>query len=405
MKAKLILTLGIVIFQFANLVAQREGDWNTLTPPDAPEARHGHSMVTLPDGRVMLFGGEGPQADLFNDLFVYDSEGWNSVAPSNEPPSPRRDHEAWMEGDNMYVYGGLGQAGPTSDLWSYDIVENKWTEHIMYGTIPPARYGYGAAVTSTGTKLIVGGMDAEGDELRDFYSISSSFECEEKAYAPRVYFKPICHIIDDDLFLVFGKANFIGLYRLSAGMWGETTGGFPISHFDQYTTYGNMIFVFGGKDDNDVETSNVYVFNALTGELTTRYNSLPAYIENGGAAKYYSDTKVPDDYRILIFGGIVDGEVTNTTLMSTNNLLGVGDIDYADFYDLKIKNNSSSDLIEISANKAIQKVLLYDVSGKVIINNTVGKIETSISMVNETAGIYILKIVIDNNLISRKVYY
>ena len=76
MKAEFTFLILFLILITSSVFAQREGDWNTLTPPNSPEARQGHSMVTLPDGRVMLFGGEGPQADLFNDLFVYDNNNW-----------------------------------------------------------------------------------------------------------------------------------------------------------------------------------------------------------------------------------------------------------------------------------------------------------------------------------------
>ncbi len=57
-KAKQIINgiclLGLI--GFSNIYAQ--GDWSPMAPPGALDARQEHSMVTLPDGCVLLFGGE-----------------------------------------------------------------------------------------------------------------------------------------------------------------------------------------------------------------------------------------------------------------------------------------------------------------------------------------------------------
>ncbi|MCD6456104.1 MAG: hypothetical protein J7K81_04875 [Methanophagales archaeon] len=76
----------LLIFVLIFSINVRADDWPPVNPANPPDARHGHTMVTLPDGRVMLFGGEGYQGDLKDDLFVYDANGWNTVDPENDPP-------------------------------------------------------------------------------------------------------------------------------------------------------------------------------------------------------------------------------------------------------------------------------------------------------------------------------
>lgn len=103
-------------------------DWTPVTPPNSPDARHGHSMVTLPDGRVMMFGGENVEGDLFNDMHAFEEEGWNRVTPTNAPPPARKNHQAWVYDDNMYVYGGYRDSDMLDDTWKYDLGANSWVE-------------------------------------------------------------------------------------------------------------------------------------------------------------------------------------------------------------------------------------------------------------------------------------
>ena len=110
-------------------------DWTQITPPDSPPARAGSSLVTLPDGRVMLFGGVDASDILFNDLHVFAANKWSPITPANDPPPGRGLHTAWVYGDRMYVQGGIGKPVPGQtyttlheDLWRYDLPSNTWQQ-------------------------------------------------------------------------------------------------------------------------------------------------------------------------------------------------------------------------------------------------------------------------------------
>ncbi len=108
-------------------------DWNPLEPPDSLQARFDHSMVTLSDGRVMLFGGENAEGDLFNDLVAFQDNAWASEAPAFEQPPVRSRHTAWAYEKYLHVLGGLGQEGAgarvlLTDLWRYDLEAQTWTQ-------------------------------------------------------------------------------------------------------------------------------------------------------------------------------------------------------------------------------------------------------------------------------------
>lgn len=113
-------------------------DWNQIDDPNAPEARYGHSMVTLSDGRVVLFGGQDATAGLRNDLHIFNGNRWEHIfvdgaRPDHEQPFPRAYHNAWVYQDKVYIQGGVapqpdGGYEFYQDLWKYDPSSNTWEE-------------------------------------------------------------------------------------------------------------------------------------------------------------------------------------------------------------------------------------------------------------------------------------
>lgn len=107
--------------------------WGQSDDPDSPEARFGHSMITLPDGRVMLFGGKDATGDLFNDLHVFNGNNWQERTPANSPPAPRVDTTTWVYDDRVYFQGGYAPHPDNKyefhqDLWVYDPAANTWEQ-------------------------------------------------------------------------------------------------------------------------------------------------------------------------------------------------------------------------------------------------------------------------------------
>ena len=145
----------------------RAADWTPITPPDSPAARHGHSMVVLPEGRVMLFGGADEQGNFFNDLHAFDGNSWAPVTPASDPPLPRESHAAMWHRNKMYISGGLGRDSflvhPKflDDLEVFNVEEMSWLELFADGTTPPARASHGFFATDAGGLCVVGGYDGE----------------------------------------------------------------------------------------------------------------------------------------------------------------------------------------------------------------------------------------------------
>ncbi|MEE4248388.1 MAG: kelch repeat-containing protein [Kangiellaceae bacterium] len=91
----------------------------------APKERDGHTLVAW-DEYLILFGGiQGSfgSYNYYNDTHVFDLEDrfWVEIECHKDLPDGREGHAAWVIGDSMYVYGGLGQNGVISTISRLDI--------------------------------------------------------------------------------------------------------------------------------------------------------------------------------------------------------------------------------------------------------------------------------------------
>ncbi|MFH1197461.1 MAG: kelch repeat-containing protein [bacterium] len=133
--------------------------WNEVNTSNAPSAREGAAMATLPSGGILLFGGGVPEQDLFNDLFVFEQNDWSEITPGNSPPTPRKDFASWVEENKFYIHGGRDNDGNLfDDMWCYDSFLNRWDEVTINGEKPEARFSHSSAVLENGEVLIVDGL-------------------------------------------------------------------------------------------------------------------------------------------------------------------------------------------------------------------------------------------------------
>ncbi|MCB9760248.1 MAG: hypothetical protein H6739_10470 [Alphaproteobacteria bacterium] len=132
--------------------------WSRVEGGDAPAARLGHTMVTLPDGRVVAFGGQEASGDMFNDLHFFENNQWRAEVATGDPPTPRRDHVSWVpEGsDEVYVFGGVDAVGNTlRDIW-------RLTNELAWVQLPdaPVAWAAGGVGSSSLEAWFFGGDDS-----------------------------------------------------------------------------------------------------------------------------------------------------------------------------------------------------------------------------------------------------
>ncbi len=66
----------LVVLSCSGTVFSQTQEWTTVNSTNPPSARYGHSLTTLPDGKVLLYGGENSSMDMYNDLYSYDNGQW-----------------------------------------------------------------------------------------------------------------------------------------------------------------------------------------------------------------------------------------------------------------------------------------------------------------------------------------
>jgi hypothetical protein len=136
-----------------------------------PHARIRHaSALDAARGQMLVYGGRHREAasgnyDLFTDVWALDLETdtWSEL-PSDDGPRPRVTHTMVVSGDQLLVYGGNSTSSSTSylpvgDLWSYDLVDQSWTE-LDDDTDAGERLFHAATVSDDGgTMYVYGGAD------------------------------------------------------------------------------------------------------------------------------------------------------------------------------------------------------------------------------------------------------
>lgn len=142
---------------------------------DMTAGRGGHTASLLPDGKILVVGGQtggshGYRAEFATtrrapgtaDIFDPATSQWTSTAA---PVEERTSHTATVLGDGrLLVVGGDGEGGgvvaPLASAERYDPVTGVWTSFGM--TTPRSRHA--AVVLPDGTVLVTGGTSGKGVE-------------------------------------------------------------------------------------------------------------------------------------------------------------------------------------------------------------------------------------------------
>lgn len=161
------ILLAVAVTVLLGAVAPAES-WNQIPAPDSPAAKYSHSMVTLDDGRVPVFGGEDYRGDLQNSTcgFRAEVQAWEPSSTTNSPPARLWATLTQISDHEVALFGGMGEAGEVlDDLYILDLDTNEWHE-VKVTTPPPARKLH-AAFYHNGTLYVAGGVGRDGRPRRD----------------------------------------------------------------------------------------------------------------------------------------------------------------------------------------------------------------------------------------------
>ena len=151
---------------------------------DRPVARSSHTLTAVGD-QLYLFGGEHtPRHPLTSDLYRFDlqQQRWDMLTASGQAPPARVGHTAAAVGSQIFVFGGrVGSPvadRDVGDLHVYDTRAGSWASLEAAGDPPTAR-SYHAAAAYNDSVYVFGGCSAGGrlNTLHRYDVRQNSWEC------------------------------------------------------------------------------------------------------------------------------------------------------------------------------------------------------------------------------------
>ncbi|KAA3472250.1 acyl-CoA-binding domain-containing protein 4-like isoform X1 [Gossypium australe] len=153
------------------------GTWSMLKTYGKPPVSRGGQSVNLVGTTLVIFGGQGANRTLLNDLYILDLETmtWDEIDVAGVAPSPRSDHSAAVHAERyLLVFGGSSHATFFNDLHVLDLQTMEWSKPAQLGELPSPRAGH-AGVTIGENWFIAGGGDNKSGASKTIVLNMSSF--------------------------------------------------------------------------------------------------------------------------------------------------------------------------------------------------------------------------------------
>ncbi len=159
-----------------------------------PAARMNAAMVwDSAHSQILLYGGMGAGHNhYFGDLWSYSPStgagNWATLACSNGGPGARASNAVW-NGSQMLLLGGMDRFGFRADFWAYTPGNNgslgNWQRLTDF---PGGQRAYQTMVwdSSDNQLLTFGGLDANNNQLNDFYSYATRRRLERDHAIERI---------------------------------------------------------------------------------------------------------------------------------------------------------------------------------------------------------------------------
>ncbi len=287
----LITDLGAGILRNAELYDSTSGIWSATG--SLVVKRSGHSATLLPDGTVLVAGGNGgpgPSAELYDPA----SATWSATGSLI---TARGGHTATLlpNGKVLVAGGNLG-FGPTASAELYDPGSRAWT---ATGDMTSARYYHTATLLSSGKVLVVGSPGVATAELYD--PASGTWTLTGRPITSR--WAHTATLLPDGKVLVAGGSTGIGiptglteLYDPPTGTW-AATGHLRDArqvHAAALLSDGKVL-VAGGQGTRINELTSAELYDPASGTwMITGSLATPR--------SYFTQTSLPDG-KVLAAGG------------------------------------------------------------------------------------------------------
>jgi large repetitive protein len=130
------------------------GTWSPTGP--LTEGRNSHTATLLPNGKVLVAGGDSNDAGWVASCELYDPAN-GTWSPADPLTAARRSHTATtlLPNGKVLVAGGLGDMGPVDSCELYDPATGTWSPA---GPLTEGRHSHTATLLPNGQVLVAGGV-------------------------------------------------------------------------------------------------------------------------------------------------------------------------------------------------------------------------------------------------------
>lgn len=404
MKSKILLLIATAMLWSVSLLAQRD-------------PTTGHSVTTDVSIKAYIFGGQKSDGSLSNELWTTNEFGGFVAINAPGGPSPRKNHDAWMLGNLLYIRGGVDANGNCiADLWEFNLLTNTWTQYPDY--LPMCAYKK-TAVKNNNNVYIAGGSNSSGASVSNFGIITSS------GYTPKAdMIEPLAGCggfkKNGDIYIFGGKnhdwdpgtpgnqpsySQNVWKYSVATNGWTlqPTTRNQIIELTDMAYTQDNLenfFYVFGGKTYDYTTNTELYSNGIYRLDLNTfswsKYSTNLPYGLAEFTATYKQGTNFNTDTVFLLGGRTATGALSTNLFKfvpATGQLISVSlptSINYPDEAKVTIYPDPASDVLYIRNAEPNSIIRIYDMAGKILMQTTLNNEQLNISELK--SGLYFISI-------------
>ena len=278
---------------------------NTISPPIAlPLARHGHTSTLLPNGKLLILGGENAN----NALFDLSSDTWNTNVST---PNFNMYHAATLlNNGQVLVTGGFVGGATVNTAKLYNPATNVWSDVAPMKT---ARRVHTATLLPNGKVLVAGGgnsVELNSTELYD--PVTNSWS--DAAPMAFEHFAAAAVLLPNGKVLVAGGTNAARtftrkseLYDPVENTW-SATGDMNVARYAPGIAMlsNNTAVMIGGNNGTSTVTSIEMYYPPETPEAQAA-GGIGIWKNTYGqpltTARYHAGTTLLPDGKVLVTGG------------------------------------------------------------------------------------------------------
>ena len=197
-----------------------DGKWTRHDEGPQPRGRLGHDMASLPmPSQLVLFGGYDAEGVCLEDTWVRTENGWEARTPL-QSPTPRLAHAMAFDpgSGRVLLFGGreCETNALLDDLWAWD--GDNWQLLAPGGDVPAARYGHDLTSTDEGIAMLGGGTSANSGypELWHYNEGTWSLISEINTPGPPPFFGSASRLAGDDDIVYFTEQ---GIFVWTGAAW------------------------------------------------------------------------------------------------------------------------------------------------------------------------------------------